>query len=92
MEVYSVGRSKYDKLRGRVITGTESVQGGWKPNMWGTYPQHETGKARQMPAIDWMLEARERRPELADRKKTHDEFKPKIDVEKHDKSGQSMMT
>ena len=60
--------------------------------MWGNYPQHELGKVEQLPQIDWLLEPKERRPELAERSKKKDLFKQKIDVEKGDHDGQRMMS
>jgi hypothetical protein len=86
--IYSVGRVKYDKLRDRVIRSTKSVQGGWKPNMWGSYPLHELGSVRQLPEIDWFNEPKPRRAELQDRKRKKDEFASRLDVEKMDHDAQ----
>lgn len=79
-----VGRHKYDKLRDRVISRTKSVQGGWKPNMWGVYPKHELGKVEQLPPVDWLGETRERRPEVDERTKKKDPFKVDFKVEESD--------
>jgi hypothetical protein len=90
--VISVGRRKLDKLRDRVITRTKSVQGGWKPNMWGSYPRHEMGKVSQMPKIDWIPEAKPRRPELAERTKKRDPFRSGLDAEYIDDIGQKSLS
>jgi hypothetical protein len=82
--VSTVGREKYDKLRDRVISVKKSVQGGWKPNMWGNYPQHKLGKVEQIPPIDWMIPPRERRPEVMEREKKRDPFKFDHKVEQRD--------
>ena len=68
------------------------MQGGWKPNMWGSYPRHEMGKVDQMPKIDWVEELTPRRPELAERKKKKDPFHSRLDAEMIDAIGQRTLS
>lgn len=59
--------------------------------MWGNYPVHMMGKVRQLPDVKWMVPPKPARPELAERKKPRDPFKPKINGEDMDGDLQSHM-
>ena len=75
-----------------MIANVDSVQGGWKPNMWGNYPKHMLGKVNQYPAIEWLSTPSARRPELYDRTKKQDPFKSNVDVEELDYENQRLFS
>lgn len=59
--------------------------------MWGTYPKHKMGKVEQLPPIDWMIPAREARPELSERTNKKDPFKVRFRADEFDTKEQRNM-
>mmetsp|Transcript_11328 Transcript_11328/g.12448 ORF Transcript_11328/g.12448 Transcript_11328/m.12448 type:complete len:169 (+) Transcript_11328:58-564(+) len=37
----------------KVVSNKASIQGKWKPNIWGQYPQFQVEKVRTLPRFEW---------------------------------------